>query len=304
MKVRLLQILFFSFLFGKVFSQVYIADKPDGRYLVHFLNSDTAIIERFSHNFYFKIQEDILIRKYIDSTFIGKYYLLNKKGNIFYVNNKIPLIALDKNFNGYKNQQVSYLKKRLFSFNDSLSGPFEMGYTSLDTLFDFLKNKNHPYLKFLVNSRLVFQNVVDSMVKAKPKLTDYYYRKIDSLAFLDSGQILGLLSLVKSQYPKPSGSFFCNKLIFEISKKRPEILIHYLEQNPTNKKQILSSIQNHERLNEIGKNVKSVKDKKKVKKLISRYIRRKKVGNFMGPVIYGTIILGEISLLIFLFSLI
>ena len=87
-----------------------------------------------------------------------------------------------------------------------------------------------------------------------------------------------------------------------VSETRPEVLIKYLDQNPSNKKSILTAIHSHAERKEIAKNVKNTNIKSSGSEAIIKEHRKANRGNLLTSTIYTTIILAEITAIVLLFA--
>jgi hypothetical protein len=148
--------------------------------------------------------------------------------------------------------------------------------------------------KSLVDQKM--DPICAEIIRNKDPRIDLYYKKIDSLQYMDSTAVFELLS--NTNYELYCGQYLLKK----IAREKPGLLIYYIDKNPRNKDTLLRSIRNGNNDKEIVSAIKSCPVKTHGKKLIIKQRSQRVAGDIGAGAFYIGIILAEITLLVLLFK--
>lgn len=291
---------------GHGFSQLYFARLTYFEFYVE-INKDSAHVEIFRYNRYYftgKKSDEFLFRQTNkgDTLFAGEKNKIIKTKGLYYLlyypknqkkQSKVELmLCLSDNRENLRKQDYSFImKQKLIRLEDSLSGPVISIKTNADEAISDLNTSKFSYHEYKrVTSRLS-DSLILKIIELKDPVASYFYAAIDSLKLLDTNRVYNLLSTAKYNF------FYGKYLLEKVAKEKPELLVRYIDKDPSNKKTLLQTIKYHRHGYEMIKNVKAVPLKTKGKKEIVKQKRKNAVDNALASGLYITIILAELALL-------
>lgn len=288
---------------GHTFSQLYYAKKGN----LHFyadLKKDSVHTEVFScnsYNFVYKKSDEVLHTKNNrDTIFEAKLNQILKIKNTYYLlykfktsdrTRKIELqIAKFDNRDYFRKDAYARTKRlQLYRAADSLSGSDKLIRIDLNSIKEI--NTSIPFTDYVIKVNHVFDSLKQTIIDLKDPKAVQFYLMMDSLPTMDSTAIYDLLS--KTQY-----RFFYERfLIQQVAFNKPEILINYIDKDPTNKRLILKTIRDHINSNAIIEKINETRLNTKGKRQIVKLNKKKRRMNALAGVLYVTIIMAELALL-------
>ncbi len=305
-------IVIFIILFSnQAFSQVFYASKG---YLVYTsfyaeIKKDSSYLEVFflePPDFINKGINDTLISDGINGriSYTGKQTQIVKIGNTYYLtypknwrngkkkNIELKILKNDRR-DSIRNEAYACDKRvMLMKMADSLLGSDYLIRYDINKAIRAITKEHIMDSNFVELVDEAADSIVNKIMTEKDPFVDHYYKMADSIEQLDTAVIYQLLSKENLKFK------YCQYFIYQLSIKKPENLISYLDKNPSNKEVILSSIRNSPNLKEITKNVRKTSIKSKGEKEILKQRRKKIASDIAIGSAYGAIVLSEIGLVI------
>ncbi len=295
------------------FSQLYEKNCKNYQYYAE-VKQDTARVEIFlnksiEHSYNQQLMcDEVLLRnkRKSDTLFIGKENLIVFKFDFLYLISK-NVITSEKTISKVRLKRTEkdyrpYLRKSTYSADkiqfirkllDSLACPKNKDRPKIYTsLYSLNSESNLSTYKLKFDS--IYQAELALIHSTRDTMVDFYYKTADSIAQTDSATILSLLS--KADY----GYNYAHYFLYKLSQVKPEILIKYVDSNPSNKKALLKDIRYNKYCNSIHKSVKNTKTNTKGKKEILKQKRRRITESTLLGAAYVTIIAAEVSLVVLL----
>lgn len=186
----------------------------------------------------------------------------------------------------------------LFMLRDSLSGPQNSLPIDFDQITLPSKGDSLALTAYISTLDTSFNRLADQMDSLKNPTIDTLYQKIDSLKSISDVDIIQLLSTANFNF------FYGKKLLYKLSKERPQVLINYIAKNPTNKKEVLRAVRWHPKAKEICAHIKATAGSSKAKRQIKRQYRVQKLAKVGASIAYISIIAAEIAAIVALVVLI
>lgn len=291
-----------------VFGQNFMATKGYKVFSLHIQGDTVCICEYHSNRF----RSTLYKRNCFLKDTLQKPYLLNTSYYQVKENDKEYILRYRKDPKcGYKNvrftkqvpqqsdKDIYMLEKSsiVYTLKDSLSVPDSALSRSLSDSF-FLKSSDSISLaQFKAKINLITDSLILAINSSKNPAIDTLHRKIDSIAFMSQAQIEHLLQTADYKL------YYTQRLLYNLSILRPQVLIDYVAKKPTNKKEILRAIRWNLRAEEICDHVRAVKASSKAKRQISRQYGLQKLTDVGIGAAYISIICVEIGLLVGLVSI-
>lgn len=280
-------------------------------WLVFFVevNSDNARIEIFNQSY-----PDFMIKKcdeviYSDNSgndtlFCGSRHLVTRKLDRYYLhyklnpNQKFRKIKLDScqvpKREEYRKWAYATEKGiKLRKMQDSLSYPGHIIQFSINPPIREVRFQGVSYIDYIRQVDSVSDSLEKNIIKWKSPLIDSLYCMINPKTFDDSAIVFRMLS--SANYNVYYGKY----LLYQLALQKPEFLIHYINNKPENRMEILRVIRRHPNVKEIVQKIRLADIHCKGSREI---IRQKFNGDIetAGIVtLYTTIIISELALLAF-----
>ncbi|HYG40879.1 MAG TPA: hypothetical protein VD908_19780, partial [Cytophagales bacterium] len=127
-------------------------------------------------------------------------------------------------------------------------------------------------------------------------LLQYFYPTSDSIEFLDSAIIHSMLSKASYYYV----SSYSNDFLYQLSLKKPEYLINYLDGNPANKNEILNAIRDHYEYEAIIEKVKEVETRSVARKEVMKQKGKRVKGDILAATGITLLIAAEVTAMVLL----
>ncbi len=181
---------------------------------------------------------------------------------------------------------------KVYRLYDSLCGPI---YPIQSNRSAFELNSEQKALPFNDYRTVVdahYDSIYKNIMTYKNPEIDRFYRKIDSLKYIDSTEAFALLANTNYE-------LYCAKyLLKQMAKERPELLIRYIDKHYTNRDIVLKAVRNHSYFRQITRNVKACSAKKAPGKtmLVSQRTNRV-VRDVAAGTLYTVILLAELSII-------
>ncbi len=286
-------------------AQLYEGKKGSHTYFVE-LTADSVHVIQFQIYYPYRfsiqeIEETVSRNQNSDTISINeKTFLLRKKDLNFLISKtlrkketkiKLKICQLDRRDELRKEAYATLKTSELNHLRDSLANPFNFGKLDIDLSIRQIKTDSVSFDAFKKQLDVKAEALRDLILQTRSPISDRYYAVMHSFQQTDSAEIVQLLDSANFKYT------YSKDFLYALSQENPDNLIHYVDQDPVNKKTLLKSIRNHKEYRKITSSIKTVPLHSKGKKEILKQRRKRTATDIAIGAGSATIVLAEIALL-------